>query len=68
MQSHDRRSLDVSSFNEEGTDDAYPYKYYNPKTGDMEEKFIYYGCVHREDVMGKAVLRWWPFNKIGTLK
>ncbi len=69
MQSHDGRSLDVSSFREDETGgESDIYAYYNKETGKMEEKAIYYGCVHEDDIMGKAIFRWWPFEKIGTLK
>lgn len=68
MQSHDGRSLDVSSFKEDADEDDYYKSYLNEETGKMEKKAIYYGCVHESDVMGKALFRWWPFDKIGTLK
>ncbi len=68
MQSHDGRSLDVSSFKEDADAGDYRHSFLNEETGKMEERAIYYGCVHESDVMGKAVFRWWPFNKFGTLK
>lgn len=68
MQSHDGRSLDVSSIKEDGTDSDYHYSYVDTKTGNVEDAAIYYGCVHEDDIMGKAVFRWWPFSKFGTLK
>lgn len=68
MQSHDGRSLDVSSIKENATEDDYYITYLNEETGSMEDVAIYYGCVHEDDIMGKAIFRWWPFNKVGRLK
>lgn len=68
MQSHDGRSLDVSSIKESGTEDDYYYSYVDSATGNVEDVAIYYGCVHEDDIIGKAVFRWWPFSKIGGLK
>ncbi len=68
MQSHDGRSLDVSSIKENGEEGDYHYTYADSKTGEVIEAPIYYGCVDEEDIMGKAVLRIWPFGKFGMLK
>lgn len=68
MQSHDGRSLDVSSIKESGTEDDYYYSYADSETGNVVEAPIYYGCVHEDDIMGKAVFRLWPFSKFGSLK
>lgn len=70
--SHDGRSLDVSSVVEkpDGDDLKTKFKMYNEKTQTLEihEEYLYYGCVHKDDVMGKAVFRFWPMSKFGTLK
>lgn len=68
MQSHDGRSLDVSSIKETGDENDYYYTYSDFETGEVIEAPIYYGCVHEDDIMGKAVLRIWPFEKLGVLK
>lgn len=68
LQSHDGRSLDVSSIKEEGTEGDYYYSYVDPETGSVTEAPIYYGCVHEDDIMGKAIFRLWPFSKFGSLK
>lgn len=66
-QSHDGRSLDVSSIKDNGTDDDYYYSDLDEETGKIVEKPIYYGCVHEEDIMGKAAFRLWPFSSFGGL-
>ncbi|MEE1042845.1 MAG: signal peptidase I [Clostridia bacterium] len=68
QQSHDGRSLDVSSVKDDGYADDYYYSYFDGETGKIVEKPIYYGCVDEDDIMGKAVLRLWPFNTFGGLK
>ncbi len=68
MQSHDGRSLDVSSIKETGDEGDYYYTYSDFETGKVIEAPIYYGCVHEDDIMGKAVFRIWPFEKLGVLK
>ena len=68
--SHDGRSLDVSSVKENPSadDKKTPVRVYNDNgTVSIEEKYLYYGCVHKDDIMGKAVLRFWPFDKFGGL-
>ena len=68
QESHDGRSLDVSSIKEEGiTDDDYYYSYFDPKTGKSVNAPIYYGCVDNDDIVGKAQFRLWPLNKFGSL-
>ncbi len=68
MQSHDGRSLDVSSFKTENvTDDDYRFSFVDEKTGELRTEPIYYGCVDNDDLMGKAQFRLWPFNKFGSL-
>ncbi len=68
QQSHDGRSLDVSSIKEDAEENDYYYSAFDEETGKIVEKPIYYGCVHEDDIMGKATLRIWPFNKFGILK
>lgn len=68
QQSHDGRSLDVSSIKEDAGEDDFYYSAFDEETGKIEKKAIYYGCVHEDDIMGKATLRLWPFNKFGVLK
>ena len=68
--SHDGRSLDVSSVKENPSaeDTKTPVRVYNDNgTVSVEEEYLYYGCVHEDDIMGKAVLRFWPFDKFGGL-
>ena len=68
MESHDGRSLDVSSIKtKDVSDDDYRYSYLNEKTGKIEETPIYYGCVDNDDIMGKAQFRLWPLDKFGSL-
>lgn len=68
MESHDGRSLDVSSIKTENiTDQDVYYAYPDDKTGDIVNAPIYYGCVHNDDVMGKAQFRIWPVSKFGSL-
>ena len=69
--SHDGRSLDVSSINENpsASDTKTQFKFYNDNgTISVKEEYLYYGCVHKDDIMGKAVLRFWPFGEFGGLK
>ena len=68
QQSHDGRSLDVSSIKEENvTEDDYYYSYFDSKTGQSVNAPIYYGCVDNDDIIGKAQIRLWPINKFGSL-
>lgn len=68
MESHDGRSLDVSSIKtKDVTDNDYLYSCLDEKTGKIVEKPIYYGCVDNDDIMGKAQFRLWPFDKFGSL-
>lgn len=69
-QSHDGRSLDVSSVRED-TEGAeyYTFERINDnRTIEVLNEPLYYGCVHEDDIMGKVVFRFWPFNKIGGIK
>lgn len=69
--SHDGRSLDVSSVKENPTDDDEYYtveKINADYTLDVSSEALYYGCVHEDDIMGKAVFRFWPFGRFGGLK
>jgi len=68
QQSHDGRSLDVSSVKEDAAEDDYYYSYFDSETGKIVEKPIYYGCVHEDDIMGKASFRLLPFSTFGKLK
>jgi len=68
--SHDGRSLDVSSINEKpgAEDQKTAFRIINDNgTVSVREEYLYYGCVHEDDIMGKAVLRFWPFGEFGTL-
>ncbi len=65
--SHDGRSLDVSSIKEDAAEEDY-YSFIHHGNGITREEAIYYGCVHKDDIMGKAVLRFWPFDRFGLLK
>ena len=68
--SHDGRSLDVSSINENpvAEDQKTAFRIINDNGAvSVREEYLYYGCVHEDDIMGKAVLRFWPFNKFGGL-
>ena len=68
--SHDGRSLDVSSINENpvAEDQKTAFRIINDNgTVSVREEYLYYGCVHEDDIMGKAVLRFWPFGKFGGL-
>lgn len=68
MQSHDGRSLDVSSIKTEDISaDDYYYSYVDEKTGDIKNAPIYYGCVDNDDILGKAQFRLWPLDKFGSL-
>lgn len=68
MESHDGRSLDVSSIKEKGavSSDFY-FSYVDKKSGDIKNVPIYYGCVDNDDIMGKAQFRLWPLSKFGSL-
>ncbi len=70
--SHDGRSVDVSSINENPSagDIKTQVTYHNTEKGTIEtrEEYLYYGCVHKDDIMGKAVFRFWPLDNFGTLK
>ena len=68
QQSHDGRSLDVSSIKENADEGDVRITYIDENTGKQTEDAIYYGCVHKDDIMGRAVFRLWPFNKFGGLK
>ncbi len=68
QQSHDGRSLDVSSIKDDGDNDDFYYSDFDSETGKIVEKPIYYGCVHEDDIMGRAVFRLLPFNTFGVLK
>ncbi len=69
--SHDGRSIDVSSINENpsASDTKTTVIYHNTEKGTIEtrEEYIYYGCVHNDDIMGKAVFRFWPLDSFGGL-
>lgn len=66
--SHDGRNLDVSSVKENpGEDDQY-YTFYRQDDGSKLTEPLYYACVHEDDIMGKAVFRFWPFDRFGGLK
>lgn len=68
MESHDGRSLDVSSVKtKDFSDDDVYYSYVDEKTGEVKSSPIYYGCVDKDDIIGKAQIRLWPFDKIGSL-
>lgn len=68
MESHDGRSLDVSSIKSEGVGDSdFRYSYVDEKTGEIKEDAIYYGCVDIDDIIGKARFRLWPLDKFGSL-
>ena len=32
-----------------------------------DSRYVEVGCVRHKDIIGRAVLRFWPFNKLGTL-
>ena len=63
--SHDGRAIDVSSVKENPEPEDY-YTFQHSYDG-MVTKPLYYGCVHEDDIMGKAVLRFWPFSEFGGL-
>ena len=68
--SHDGRSLDVSSINENpvAEDQKTAFRIINDNGAvSVREEYLYYGCVHEDDIMGKAVLRFWPFGEFGGL-
>lgn len=68
--SHDGRSLDVSSVKEKPSADDVKTQvmiYNDNGTVSVKEEYLYYGCVHKDDIMGKAVLRFWPFGDFGGL-
>ncbi|MBR5517690.1 MAG: signal peptidase I [Clostridia bacterium] len=68
--SHDGRSLDVSSIKEKpgAGDEKTTVKIHNDNgTLSVRQEYLYYGCVHEDDIMGKAVLRFWPFGEFGGL-
>ena len=68
MESHDGRSLDVSSVKETdiGEDEVY-YTSVDEKTGNIKSEPIHYGCVNNDDIIGKAQFRLWPFDRFGSL-
>lgn len=66
--SHDGRNLDVSSVKENPTDEDEYYAFRRQDDGMIMEEALYYGCVHEDDIMGKAVFRFWPFGRFGGLK
>ncbi len=68
MESHDGRSLDVSSIKTENvTDSDVRYSFVDENTGEVKEEAVYYGCVDRADIIGKARFRLWPLDKFGSL-
>lgn len=70
-ESHDGRSLDVSSIKENPSagDEKTKFTMVDEKTRTLVscEEYLYYGCVHEDDIMGKAVFRFWPFGEFGGL-
>lgn len=69
-ESHDGRSLDVSSVREDATGaEYYTFERINDdRTIEVMNEPLYYGCVHEDDIMGKVVFRFWPFSKFGGVK
>lgn len=66
--SHDGRSLDVSSIKtKDVSPDDYYMTYVDEKSGEIKNVPIYYGCVHEDDILGKAQFRLWPLNSFGSL-
>ncbi|MBR0278166.1 MAG: signal peptidase I [Clostridia bacterium] len=68
LESHDGRSLDVSSIKTKNvTENDYLHTYIDEESGELNTEALYYGCVDNDDLMGKAQFRLWPFDKFGSL-